>query len=431
MEFDDTRSNEALFERAKRVIPGGVNSPVRSFASVGGTPYFVDHGKGPYVWDCEGRKYLDYVQSYGASILGHADDRVVSAVCRAAELGTTFGAPTKAEVDLASSIVARVPGVEMVRLTSSGTEATMTAIRIARGYTKREKILKFDGCYHGHSDSLLAAAGSGVASLGLPGSAGVSKGSVGDTVVAPYNQIPDLNESFAAIIVEPVAANMGLVPPSEGFLEGLAKACSDVGALLIFDEVITGFRVDFAGASGALGITPDLWSFGKVIGGGLPIGAVAGSAKVMESLAPTGPIYQAGTLSGNPIATAAGLAALEALDISSYKSLQGRAEQLAQGLERVFSEAGLEAQVVRYASILGIFFGSSPVRDYSEAKRSVDLGIYPKFFHAMLSRGVALPPGPYEVFFPSLSHGYEEIESTIDIASAAAYEVVSALEAEK
>ena len=312
--MSDGSTNESLFERAQRVIPGGVNSPVRAFRSVGGTPYFVARAEGAYVWDVEGRRYTDYVQSYGASILGHADPGIVAAIRAAAADGTSYGAPTEREVLLAEAIRDRVPGVEMVRLVSSGTEAAMSAVRLARGVTGREKIVKFAGCYHGHSDALLAEAGSGIASQGISGSAGVTSGAVADTVVAPFNVVPELDGDVAVVCVEPVAGNMGLVPPAPGFLEGLRAACDRVGALLLFDEVITGFRLGVGGATARFGVTPDLWCFGKVIGGGLPVGAFASSSTIMESLAPVGDVYQAGTLSGNPLATAAGLAALAQLD---------------------------------------------------------------------------------------------------------------------
>ena len=299
-------SNAEWFERARRVIPGGVDSPVRSFAAVGGTPYTVVTGEGPYVVDAEGMRYIDLVQSYGAVLLGHAHPAVTAAVAEAATRGTTFGAPTPGEVLLAEAICARVPGCEQVRLVTSGTEAAMSAVRLARGATGRDRVVKFDGCYHGHSDALLAGGGSGVAMLGLPGSAGVSAGAVAETEVVPYNVVPELDERVACVIVEPVAANMNLVAPTPGFLEGLRAECDRVGALLLFDEVITGFRLGSAGATGWSRVTPDLWCFGKVIGGGLPVGAFGGRRALLEELAPAGPVYQAGTLSGNPLATAAG-----------------------------------------------------------------------------------------------------------------------------
>ncbi|HEX9970019.1 MAG TPA: glutamate-1-semialdehyde 2,1-aminomutase [Acidimicrobiales bacterium] len=411
--------NDELFKRASEVIPGGVNSPVRAFKSVGGDPYFVARAEGAYVWDVEGRKYLDYVQSYGASILGHAHPKVVEAVQRAAAEGTTYGAPTEREVLLAEAIRDRVPGCDMVRLVSSGTEATMTAVRVARGFTGRSRIVKFAGCYHGHSDALLAAGGSGVATLGLPDSAGVPESAVAQTVVVPYNVVPDIDVDIAAVIVEPVAANMGLVPPAPGFLEGLRAACDKAGALLIFDEVITGFRVAPGGAQELTGVRPDLWTFGKVIGGGLPLAAFGGRRDVMEVLAPLGPVYQAGTLSGNPIATAAGLAVLDLLDPAAYTMLSGRAAELAPMLRDVLTEAGFPVQVPVVGPLVGLFFSESPVTDYDEATRACGNGLYAAFFRAMLDRGVAFAPGPYEAMFPSLAHTWPDIERTVDLARAA------------
>jgi glutamate-1-semialdehyde 2,1-aminomutase len=418
-------TNEALFARAVRVIPGGVNSPVRAFRSVGGSPYFVASGEGAYVFDVEGVRYIDYVQSYGASILGHAHPAITAAVAAAAAEGTTYGAPTEREVLLAEAIVERVPGVEMVRLTSSGTEAAMSAVRLARGATGRDTVVKFAGCYHGHSDSLLAAGGSGIANQGLSGSAGVTKGSVADTVVAPYNVVPVLDEDVAVVCVEPVVGNMGLVAPEPGFLEGLRAECDRVGALLLFDEVITGFRLGTGGATERFGVTPDLWCFGKVIGGGLPVGAFAGRRDLMEHLAPVGDVYQAGTLSGNPVATAAGLAVLGVLDDSAYVHLERTAAALAEGLHDAIAGAGLPVQVPRVGTLVGLHFSETPVRNYDEAKAAADSGVYRAFFHALLDRGVALAPGPYEALFPSLAHTDEDIERTVEAAAAAAGEVAA------
>jgi glutamate-1-semialdehyde 2,1-aminomutase len=419
-------TNAAWFERARRVIPGGVDSPVRSFSSVGGTPYTVERGQGAYVWDVEGRRYVDLVQSYGAVILGHAHPVVTEAVTTAATKGTTFGAPTEGEVLLAERIVASVPGCEQVRLVSSGTEAAMSALRLARGATGRDRVVKFDGCYHGHADMLLAGGGSGVATLGLPGSAGVPAAAVADTVVAPYNVVPDLDERVACVVVEPAAANMGLVPPAPGFLRGLRRVCDEAGTLLVFDEVITGFRVGAGGASARYEVTPDLWCFGKVIGGGLPVGAFGGRADLLAALAPTGPVYQAGTLSGNPLATAAGLAVLQAMGADEYAAIEARAEQLARGLADALSGAGLAVQVPRVGPLVGLFFAAEPVTSFEAARASVAGGSYPPFFAAMLERGVALAPGPYEAMFPGLAHSDDDIDLVIGAAGEAAKLVAAA-----
>jgi len=412
-----------LFRRAELVTPGGVSSPVRAFGSVGGDPYFVASASGAYVTDADGNQYLDYVQSWGASILGHAHPKVIEAVTAAARRGTTYGAPTEGEVLLAEAVVARVPGVEMVRFVSSGTEAAMTAIRLARGVTGRSKIIKFAGCYHGHSDALLAEGGSGVATLGIAGSAGVTPGSVAETVVAPYNVVPEIGPDVACVIVEPVAANMGLVLAAPGFLQGLRDACTRSGAVLIFDEVITGFRLGLAGASGMFGIQPDLFCYGKVLGGGLPLAAVAGRREIMEALAPVGPVYQAGTLSGNPLATAAGLAVLDELTDEAITALSERVGRLAHGLAGAIRAEGVEVQTPVCGPLLGIFFGGEPVNDYDGAKRSAAIGRYAAFFKSMLAQGIALAPSAYEVGFPSIAHSQSDFDRTVSAASVAAKSV--------
>ncbi len=409
-------TNHELFDRAKAVLPGGVNSPVRAFLSVGGTPYFVERAKGSRVWDAEGNEYLDYVQSYGASILGHADPVAIDAVQRAATDGTTFGAPTRSEVELAELVCSWVPGLEMVRMTSSGTEAAMSAIRLARGATGRNKVVKFAGCYHGHTDSLLAAGGSGVANQGLVGSAGVPPAAVADTVVVPYNVVPTLDDETAVLAIEPVAANMGLVEPEPGFLQACRDECDRVGALLLFDEVITGFRLGRGGATAWSGVQPDVWAFGKVIGGGLPVGLFGGSREVMANVAPLGPVYQGGTLSGNPLATAAGLAVLGQLDDDRYEALTATAARLAAGLADAMTSAGLAVQVPQVGPLVGLFFTDEPVRDYDDAKAAADTGLYPSFFHAMLAEGIAFAPGPYEAIFPSLAHSDADIDRTVETA---------------
>jgi len=410
------------------VIPGGVDSPVRSFRSVGGTPYTVAKGEGAYVIDVEGTRYLDYVQSYGASLLGHAHPLLVATLQAAASLGTTFGAPTPGEVLLAEAMTSRVSGLEQVRLVSSGTEAVMSAVRLARGATGRDKIVKFDGCYHGHSDALLVAGGSGVAQMGLPGSAGVTNGAVKDTIVVPYNEVPALDDDVAAVLVEPVAANMNLVAPLPGFLQGLRDECDRVGALLIFDEVITGFRLARGGAEEYFGVTPDLWCFGKVIGGGLPVGAFGGSKKILSSLAPFGPVYQAGTLSGNPLATAAGVAVLDHVTADELAILAERVTNFARDLEDALRDVGLFARAPQVGALMGLYLAreefAAPT-NFVEAKALCENGLYPPFFHAMLRRGVALAPGAYEILFVSLAHTRDDLERTVAIAVDAANEVLA------
>jgi glutamate-1-semialdehyde 2,1-aminomutase len=425
-------SNAEWFARAQRFIPGGVDSPVRSFASVGGTPYTVVRGEGPYVVDAEGTRYIDMVQSYGAVLLGHAHPVVTAALEKAAALGTTFGAPTPGEVLLAEAICGRVAGCEQVRLVSSGTEAAMSAVRVARGVTGRDRVVKFDGCYHGHSDGLLAGGGSGVAMLGLPGSAGVARGAVADTIVAPYNVVPELDHEVACVIVEPVAANMNLVAPASGFLAALRRACDAVGALLIFDEVITGFRLGAGGATAWSGVTPDLWCFGKVIGGGLPVGAFGGRREILASLAPQGPVYQAGTLSGNPLATAAGLAVLDEVSARDYAELGARVASFAASLSAAIASGGLAVCAPVVGPLVGLFLapGGGPLEppvDYMTAHDIAANGVYPRFFHAMLRRGVALAPGAYEVMFPGLTHDDEVLRQVVSAAGEAAAEVAKEL----
>ena len=424
IDVNSLTTNEAWFAAAQERIPGGVNSPVRAFRSVGGTPYFVDRAEGPYVWDVEGRRYIDMVQSYGAVVLGHASPVITEAVVTAVQRGTSYGAPTPREVQLADEICSRVPGVDQIRLVNSGTEATMSAIRLARGHTGRDRIVKFAGNYHGHADMLLAAGGSGIATLGLSGSNGVPASAVADTIVAPYGVVPTLSHDIACVIVEPVAANMGLVAPTSGFLQGLRDECDRVGALLIFDEVITGFRLGAGGAVVHFGIEADLVCYGKIIGGGLPIGAFGGRADIMSSLAPLGPVYQAGTLSGNPVATSAGLAALRALDADAYEALESKAARLADGLQASFDAAGFPAVVTRITTLVGLYCGSTAPTDYDEACKT-DEGSYARLFHAMLKRGVAMAPGAYEVMFAGLSHTDEVIDEVIAIAAAAAAEVMA------
>jgi glutamate-1-semialdehyde 2,1-aminomutase len=412
-----------LFARALEVIPGGVNSPVRAFGAVGGQPFFAARGAGQYLYDVDDRQLLDYVQSWGASILGHAHPVVIDAIQRAATNGTSFGIPTEREVLLAEAVAARVPSVEMVRCTSSGTEAAMTAVRLARGVTGRNRVIKFAGNYHGHLDALLVAAGSGLATFGLPGSAGVTPGAVADTIVVPYNDLDALDAvlaehstDIAAILVEPVAANMGLVPPLPGFLEGLRERCDLMGALLVFDEVITGFRLGISGAQGLYGIRPDVSVFGKIVGGGLPLACVGASRTVMEFLAPVGPVYQAGTLAGNPLATAAGLAVLQLLDDALYTDIERRVDRLATGLRNAAEFAGVDLHVPVVGTLMGLFFTSEPITNYDQAQ-ALDRDRYARFFHGMLEQGVYLAPSGFETTFVSAAHTDDNIEATIDAAA--------------
>jgi glutamate-1-semialdehyde 2,1-aminomutase len=420
-----SRSSE-LFARAQRLIPGGVNSPVRAFRAVGGDPLFIASAAGAHLRDADGREYLDYVMSWGPLILGHAHPAVVEAVTAAARRGTSYGAPCEGEVELAERVVRKVPSIEKVRFVSSGTEATMSALRLARGFTGRRKILKFEGCYHGHADALLVAAGSGVATLGIPGSPGVPEGTVADTLVAPYNDLGAVEQvvaahgrDLAAVIVEPVVGNMGVVAPREGYLHGLREITARAGALLVFDEVITGFRLAPGGAQQLYGVMPDLTCLGKIIGGGLPVGAYGGRADIMAKVAPEGPVYQAGTLSGNPLAMAAGRATLDALDAPGvYERLDMLAARLQAGLVEAGRKTGVALTVNRVGSLLTAFFSEGPVVDWPGARRS-DTARFGRFFHAMLDRGFYLPPAQFEALFVSLAHTEADVDRTVKAAGEA------------
>ena len=422
-------ANAALLARAERVMPGGVSSPVRAYRAVGGSPPFIVSGDGAHVRDADGTTYIDLVCSWGPLIAGHAHPEVVAAIEAQARRGSSFGAPTQLEVELAEAVIDRVPGVEMLRFVSSGTEACMSAVRLARAATGREPILKFAGCYHGHADPLLAKAGSGVATLGLPDSAGVPVAATRDTLTVAYNDLAAANAAatgrpLAAIIVEPFAGNMGCVPPEPGFLEGLREVCDRTGALLVFDEVITGFRVARGGAQERTGVRADLVCLGKVIGGGLPVGAYAGSAALMGNVAPLGPMYQAGTLSGNPLAMAAGLATLRLLDDAAYACLESLGARLEAGLARAAREAGVTACVQRVSSLLTLFFAPGPIRDDDDAK-TADRALFARYHGAMLARGVLLPPSQLECLFLSLAHTDGDVDAITSAAADALREIAA------
>ena len=413
--------SSALFRAAQQVLPGGVNSPVRAFNSVGGSPVFVERAQGAYLYDADGNKLIDYIASWGPLLFGHAYAPVIEAVTERAKKGTSFGMPTEIETLIAEKGISMVPHVEKIRFVNSGTEACMSAIRLARGYTKREKIIKFAGCYHGHSDSFLIAAGSGATTFGVPNSPGVTQGTAKDTLLATYNDLESVKSLFAAhpqqiaaIIVEPIAGNMGCVLPKEGFLEGLRSLCDEQGALLILDEVMTGFRLAKGGAQEALGIRADLVTFGKVIGGGLPVAAFAARAEIMDHLAPTGAVYQAGTLSGNPLAMSAGLAMLTEIEKQPevFDRLAKKTAYLHEGFEKVFQEAGIPVQINRFGSMCSVFFTQEPVTDFGSAQRA-DHGRFKKYFHALLSRGIYLPPSGYESYFLNDALSYADLDTTI------------------
>ncbi len=411
-----------LFERARRVIPGGVNSPVRAFKSVGGTPVFIRRAEGAYLEDEDGNRYIDYVGSWGPMLLGHAHPDVVEAVREATASSTSFGAPTRLEVEVAELICELVPSIESVRMVNSGTEATMSAVRLARGATGREKVIKFEGNYHGHADFFLIAAGSGATTFGRPNSPGVTTGTARDTLIARYNDLENVRnlvaeneDEVACIIIEPVAGNMGCVPPEPGFLEGLRKICDEKGIILIFDEVMTGFRVARGGAQRLYGVTPDLTTLGKIVGGGLPVGAYGGRRELMDQLSPDGPVYQAGTLSGNPIAMAAGFAVLKRLRNESdiYDRLERSSRRLADGTQKSLAELGLDYYVTQVGSMGTLFFTSDRVMDYGGAT-TCNTELYARYFHAMLRRGIYLAPSQFEAYFVSAAHGDDEIDRTLE-----------------
>lgn len=418
----ENTNSKALFERAQKVIPGGVNSPVRAFNSVGGSPVFIKRAEGAYLFDEDGNKYIDFIGSWGPMLLGHADTDIVDAVRETALGSTSFGAPTQLEVEMAELITSSVQGIDKIRMVNSGTEATMSAIRVARGFTGKNKIIKFKGCYHGHGDSFLIEAGSGALTMGQPSSPGVTEGTAKDTLNADYNDINSVkalveanSDDIAAIILEPIAGNMGCIPPVEGFLQDLRTLCDEHNIVLIFDEVMTGFRVDFEGAQKVYGVTADLVTYGKVIGAGLPVGAYGGKKEIMEYVAPTGPVYQAGTLSGNPLAMAAGLTMLKKLKNNPdvYEDLERKSAQIAEGMTKTLEAQGITFAANRVGSMIGLFYCEGPVTSFADANRT-DKELFSKIFHGMLKRGVYLPPSPFEAFFLSNALSDEDIEFTLN-----------------
>jgi glutamate-1-semialdehyde 2,1-aminomutase len=416
-------TSQQLFARARQVIPGGVNSPARAFGGVGGEPIFMRKGEGAYLWDVDGNRYIDYIGSWGPHILGHRHPAIVDAITRALELGTSFGAPTELESELAELVVAAVPSIEKVRMVNSGTEAAMSAVRVARGFTKRDKLVKFAGCYHGHVDSLLVKAGSAATTLGVPSSPGVPYGATADTLVLEYNDLAEVEATFhrqgheiAAVVLEPVVGNMGLVLPEPGFLEGLRALCTQHGSLLVFDEVMTGFRVAFGGVQERLGVIPDMTILGKIIGGGMPVGAYGGRADVMDVVSPVGPVYQAGTLSGNPLAMSCGIATLETLKATNpYPRLEQMGERLLTGLLSAAHEAGISAHGARMGSMLTMFFNAERVTNYTLAAKS-DTKRFASFFWGLIDRGIYFPCSQYEALFISSTHTDADIDATIQAA---------------
>lgn len=424
-------TSQSLFEKAQRVIPGGVNSPVRAFKGVGGTPVFIDSAKGAYITDSEGKRYIDYVGSWGPMVLGHNHPAIIEAVLKAVPNGLSFGAPTAIEIKLAELVCELVPSIEMVRMVSSGTEATMSAIRLARGYTKRDKIIKFEGCYHGHSDSLLVKAGSGALTLGQPSSPGVPEDFAKHTLTCEYNNLASVKQAFeqypndiACLIIEPVAGNMNCIPPKEGFLQGLRELCTQYGAVFIIDEVMTGFRVALGGAQSYYGVTPDLTTLGKIIGGGMPVGAFGGKKEIMEFIAPTGSVYQAGTLSGNPIAMSAGLACLTELSkAGNERLLAEKTKTLAEGFKALADKHGIPMTVQYVGGMFGLFFTEqAKIESYQDVMKC-DVKAFNTFFHKMLEKGVYLAPSAFEAGFMSLAHSYEDIAYTLEMADLALAEM--------